>query len=59
MPHWSIGLHVFYILSFAQPPDDSIELRVINWFFRAQHVRPTGHRANMNQCGAGVTADLV
>jgi hypothetical protein len=59
MPHWSVGLHVFYIRSFPQAPDDPIELGAVNWFFRTQHVCPTGHRANMHQRGADVTADLV
>jgi len=59
VPHYPVVLHVFYIPSFPQPLDDSIELSTINWVFRAQHVRPTGHRADMHQRGAGVTADLV
>src|SRR6266571_4425584 len=57
--HWPIRLHVFHVLSLPEPPNDSIELRVVDRFFRAQHVCPTRHRANVNQHGAGVTADLV
>jgi len=59
MSHYSIRLRVFYVLPLPQPLDDSIELLTVNRIFRAQHVRPTGHRANMNERGASVTADLV
>jgi len=59
MSHWPVGFHVFYVSSFPELANDSIELHSVNLFFRAQHVRSTGHRANMDQRGAGVTADLI